>query len=105
MSRYTIPVGKLALVALLSSAMLTGCFGYNSSAKGWAYVGDSLLIAGGGAAIGLGVTDKSNCKETGASCYDAPVNGATVAGAMLVAAGIVGIIYNVTRAEVKASSR
>lgn len=86
----------MALVALLS-----GCFGYNSSAKGWAYVGDSILIAGGGAAIGLTVTDKADCKTTGASCYNAPVNGATVAGAMLVAAGVIGIIYNATRAEVK----
>ena len=96
MSRYTSSVGKLALVALLS-----GCFGYNSSAKGWAYVGDSLLIAGGGAAIGLTVTDKTDCKTTGASCYNSPVNGPTVAGAMLIAAGVIGIIYNATRAEVK----
>jgi hypothetical protein len=95
----------LALVALLSGTLLTGCFGYNSSAKGWAYAGDSLLIAGGGAAIALGVTDKSNCKETGASCYDSPVNGPMVAGALLVAAGVVGIIFNATRAEVKPSSR
>ena len=103
MSRYTIPVGKLALVALLSGTLCTGCFGYNSSAKGWAYLGDSLLIAGGGAAIGLGVTDSSNCKATGASCYDAPVNGTTVAGALLVTAGLVGIIFNATRADVKIS--
>jgi hypothetical protein len=93
----------LALVAALSSAMLTGCFGYNSSAKGWAYAGDGVLIAGGGAALALGVTDKSSCKETGASCYDAPFNGATVAGALLVTAGIIGIIVNATRTEVKAS--
>jgi len=91
-------VGKLALVALLS-----GCFGYNSSAKNWAYVGDSILIAGGGAAIGLTVTDKTDCTTTGASCYSSPVNGPTVAGAMLIAAGVIGIIYNATRAEVKTS--
>lgn len=102
-ARYTSSVGKLALVALLSSALFTGCFGYNSSAKGWAYAGDSLLIAGGGAAIGLGVTEKSSCKDTGASCYDPPFNGATVAGALLVTAGIIGIIYNATRDEVKTS--
>jgi hypothetical protein len=93
----------LALVALLSSALLTGCFGYNSSAKGWAYAGDAILIAGGGAAIGLGVTETSSCQDTGASCYEAPVNGATVAGALLVTAGIIGILFNATRAEVKAS--
>lgn len=98
MSRYTRPVGKLALVALLS-----GCFGYNSSAKGWSYVGDSVLIAGGGAAIALGATDKTDCTATGASCYDAPVSGTVVAGALLVTAGIVGIIVNATRAEVKTS--
>lgn len=89
---------KLALVALLS-----GCFGYNSSAKKWAYVGDSILIAGGGAAIGLTVTDKTDCAATGASCYNAPFNGGTVAGAMLVTAGVIGIIYNATRADVKTS--
>jgi hypothetical protein len=89
----------LALVA----ALLSGCFGYNSSAKKWAYVGDSILIAGGGAAIGLTVTDKSDCKATGASCYNAPFNGGTVAGAMLITAGVVGIIYNATRADVKTS--
>ena len=98
MSRYTSSVGKLALVALLS-----GCFGYNSSAKGWSYVADSLLIAGGGAAIGLTVTDKTDCKTTGASCYNSPLNGPTVAGAMLVAAGVIGIIYNATRPDVKVS--
>ena len=103
MSRYTRPVGKLALVALLSSTLLAGCFGYNSSAKKWAYVGDSILIAGGGAAIGLGVTDKTDCMTTGVSCYSSPLGGATVAGAMLVTAGLVGIIYNATRAEVKTS--
>jgi hypothetical protein len=91
-------VGKLALVALLS-----GCFGYNSSAKHWAYFGDSLLLAGGGAAIALGVTDKTDCTTTGASCYSSSINGSMVAGTMLVAAGIVGIIYNATRAEVKLS--
>ena len=102
-ARYTSSVGKLALVALLSSALFTGCFGYNSSAKGWAYAGDSLLLAGGGAAIGLGVTSKTDCATTGASCYDSPVNGPMVAGAMLITAGIVGIIYNATRTEVKTS--
>jgi hypothetical protein len=94
----------LALVALLSLlSLLSGCFGYNSSAKKWAYAGDTLLIAGGGAAIGLGVTDKTDCKTTGASCYNSPLSGTTVVGAVLVTAGIVGIIYNVTRAEVKTS--
>jgi hypothetical protein len=97
-SRYTSSVGKLALVALLS-----GCFGYNSSAKGWAYVGDSVLIAGGAAAIGLTVTDKTDCKATGASCYNAPLNGPTIAGTILIAAGVVGIIFNATRADVKTS--
>ena len=103
-SRYTSSLGKLALAALLSLlALASGCFGYNSSAKKWAYVGDSILIAGGGAAIGLTVTDKTDCATTGASCYNAPFTGPTVAGALLLTAGVLGIIYNATRADVKTS--
>ncbi len=91
--------------AIALVAMLAGCFGYNSSAKKWAYVGDTLLIAGGGAAIGADfATRPGPC--TGNNCpYQAPVGGGVVAGAVLVTAGLIGIIYNATRPEVKASSR
>jgi hypothetical protein len=39
----------VALLAFL--ALVSGCFGYNPSAKRWAYAGNSVLIAGGGGAI------------------------------------------------------
>ncbi len=94
-----------ALVASIALAAGPGCFGYNSSAKKWAYFGDAVLIAGGGAAIGYGVAFPPTevCSGPGCPTYKPPVSGAVVAGALLVAAGIVGIIYNATRAEVKTS--
>lgn len=88
------------------AVLLAGCFGYNSSAKKWAYVGDSVLILGGGAAIGADVaTAGGSCMPaTGKVCeYQSPIDGALLAGALLVTAGIVGIVYNATRAEVKTS--
>src|SRR5213078_4192689 len=37
-----------ALAALMACALLLGgCFGYNKSAKRWAYVGDTVLLLGG----------------------------------------------------------
>jgi len=42
---------------VLCVALLAGCFGYNSSAKGWSYVGDAILIAGGAAAAAYDVTE------------------------------------------------
>ena len=87
-------------------ALLAGCFGYNSSAKKWAYVGDSVLISGGGAAIGADVaTAGPACMPAaGKVCeYQSPIDGAILAGAILITAGLVGIIYNATRAEVKTS--
>jgi hypothetical protein len=93
----------VALVACL--ALLAGCFGYNSPAKKWAYVGDGLLIAGGGVALAADVTSSpEKCTSTTGACpYNAPVGGAMVAGIVLVTAGLVGIIYNATRASVKTS--
>ncbi|HEY1558709.1 MAG TPA: hypothetical protein VGF94_27995 [Kofleriaceae bacterium] len=92
-----------ALVACI--ALLAGCFGYNSGAKKWAYVGDAILIAGGGAAIAADETSTTpKCTATDGVCeYHAPVGGALVAGVVLVTAGLVGIIYNLTRSEVKTS--
>jgi hypothetical protein len=88
---------------VLCVAMLAGCFGYNSSAKKWAYVGDVILIAGGGAAVALDVTNKPAACD-GAGCpYQSPVRGGMVAGALLVGAGLFGIIFNATRDNVKGS--
>ena len=84
-------------------ALLAGCFGYNSSAKKWAYAGDTILILGGGAAVGLAVTDTPEpCM--GAGCpYISPIRGGYVAGALLAGAGLFGIIFNATRDTVKSS--
>jgi hypothetical protein len=91
----------VTLVAVV--ALLTGCFGYNRPAKRWAYVGDSMLILGGGGAIALDVTSKDEpC--TGDSCpYKSPIHGAMIAGVVLVTAGLVGILFNATRTTVKTS--
>lgn len=92
-----------ALALIASLTLLAGCFGYNRSAKRWAYVGDSVLIAGGGAAIALDVTSTDEpC--TGDNClYQSPVGGALVAGVVLVTAGLFGILFNATRSNVKTS--
>jgi len=91
------------VVALVTCAALaTGCFGYNSSAKKWSYVGDTVLILGGGAAIAADLLTHKPCE--GVDCnFDPPFGGGTVAGALLVTAGIVGIIINATRSTVKTS--
>lgn len=94
----------LALSALLATS--SGCFGYNSSAKKWAYVGNSVLIAGGGAAIAsdfLIKDDAASMMTTTDKPYEAPFSGAILAGSMLVTAGILGIIINATRPTVKTS--
>jgi hypothetical protein len=85
-------------------ALCTGCFGYNKSAKRWAYAGDSVLIVGGGAAIaGDLLTRPGPCMGDGCPRYTPPFSGALVAGAVLVTAGLVGIILNATRDTVKTS--
>ena len=91
----------LALIATIS--LLAGCFGYNPSAKRWAYVGDSVLIAGGGAAVALDLTSTEEpC--TGDNClYRSPISGALVAGVVLITAGLFGILFNATRSNVKTS--
>ena len=79
-----VPRSAVALTATI--ALLTGswgCFGYNKSAKRWAYAGDAVLIAAGGATIAL--------------------DGALIAGAVLAAAGLFGILFNATRDDVKTS--
>ena len=93
--------GAIALIA--SITLLAGCFGYNRSAKRWAYVGDTVLILGGGGAIALDLTSKDEpC--TGDNCpYKSSIHGAMVAGVVLAAAGLFGLFFNATRDNVKTS--
>ena len=89
---------------VLCVALLAGCFGYTSSSKGWSYVGDAILIAGGGAAVAYDVTENKPMMCEGAGCpYQSPVRGGTVVGALLIGAGMIGILFNATRDSVKTS--
>jgi hypothetical protein len=94
-----------SIAALATAAMLTGCFGYNPSAKKWSYLGNSLLIAGGGATIAADIaTRPAACSGTFPMCpYHPPIDGPLLVGAVLVAAGLVGIVINATRPTVKTS--
>jgi hypothetical protein len=104
-------VGALLIVALAFAS--TGCWGYNRSAKRGAYVLDSVLILSGGGLIALGVLDSpKSCDEINPNlppnpaCHDpvaGPLNGALVAGSMLVLGGIVALVVNATRSNVKTS--
>jgi hypothetical protein len=94
-------ITSIALVALLSGSL--GCFGYNRSAKRWAYVGDTVLVLGGGAAIAVDVTSKTEAC-VGDNCpYQSSIHGTMVAGVVLVAAGLFGYFFNATRDNVKGS--
>jgi len=94
---------RSALALIASITLLSGCFGYNRSAKRWAYAGDTVLILGGGGLIAADVTSKE-APCTGDNClYRSSIHGEMVIGAMLVAAGVVGILINATRDEVKTS--
>ncbi len=95
-----------ALAVLATAALVTGCFGYNKSAKRWSYVGDTILMLGGGAVIALDLTSSSEMCVAGPGMpcpYEAPLTGPLVAGAVLAAAGLFGIIFNATRPNVKTS--
>jgi hypothetical protein len=93
------------VAAVLCVTMLVGCFGYNSSAKKWAYFGDSLLIAGGGGALAYGIEDKPTpCMGEGCP-YHSEIRGGMVAGALLIGAGLFGLLFNATRENVKSQSR
>jgi hypothetical protein len=98
---------SMRLVALVTVlALLGGCFGYNKSAKRWAYVGNTVLILGGGGAIAadqLGGESEMSNVPTAAKTYDPPFSGVMLAGAMLVAGGLFGMIFNATRPNVKTS--
>jgi hypothetical protein len=92
----------VAVVAILGLA--TGCFGYNSGAKKWSYVGDTILVLGGAGAVTLDVVSKDEpCTGSGCSSFDPPFGGAMVAGAVLITAGVIGMIVNATRPTVKTS--
>lgn len=99
--------GMKAVALVVCAALVAGCFGYNSSAKKWSYVGNTVLIAGGAAAITADRTSSTEpCTSTTGACpYNPPISGAMVAGVLLVVAGIAGIIYTVTRPTVRAPSR
>ena len=92
---------RSAVAQIILIALLAGCFGYNKPAKRWAYVGDATLILGGGGAIALDVTSKDEpCM--GDNCpYKSPIHGAMIVGVVLVTAGLVGILFNATRTNVK----
>jgi hypothetical protein len=96
---------RSAVALIASITLLTGCFGYNRSAKRWAYVGDTVLILGGGAAIAIDVTSKDEpCMPDAMNngCGFKPsVHGALIAGAVLAAAGLFGLLFNATRDNVK----
>jgi hypothetical protein len=98
------PRGVAAIAAIVALAC-GGCFGYTRGAKGWSYVGDAVLIAGGGAAIALDETQTSTCEGMGCPKYTAPVSGGIVAGTVLITAGIVGILLNATRPKAKSASQ
>jgi hypothetical protein len=92
---------------IASIGLLSGCFGYNKSAKRWAYVGNGVLIAGGGTVIALDVTSKDapcmpDAMNNGCS-YRSPIHGALIAGVVLAAAGAFGVLFNATRDDVKTS--
>lgn len=99
----------LALVALV--ACLSGCFGYNKSAKRWAYAGNTVLMLGGGGVIAADILTKdssapvmpANSTDPQQDKYKQPLSGGIVVGAVLVAAGLFGIIFNATRPNVKTS--
>lgn len=99
----------LAVLATIALVSASGCFGYNRSAKRWAYAGNTVLIVGGGGLIAgdllLGGPDEPsmNVPSTGADLYEPPVSGVLVAGIVLATAGLVGILFNATRPDVKTS--
>ena len=97
-------MGKRLAVLALALIFASGCFAYNPSGKRWAYVGDIILIAGGGAAIaGEEATKPPPCTGPGCPVYTSSITGALVVGGVLAAAGLFGIVFNATRDNVKTS--
>ncbi len=98
-----------ALALVLCLALISGCFGYNRSAKRTAYVGNTILLLGGGATLAaeLLLAEDDGCPAGIPTCMErdelSPITGPMVAGTMLITAGLVGILLNLTRPEVKTS--
>lgn len=92
----------IASIAVLAT-VLGGCFAYNPPAKKWAYVGDTVLILGGGAAIASDLTTKEPPCMGDNCLYRPSLHGALVAGALLATAGLFGVLLNATRDNVKNS--
>jgi hypothetical protein len=91
----------MAVIACI--ALATGCFGYSESAKKWAYAGDTILLVGGAGAVTADLLTHEACEGVGCSSFDPPFGGGTVAGVMLVTAGVIGMLVNATRTPVKTS--
>ena len=99
-------MGMRVIALAIVVATCAGCFGYNRGAKRWAYVGNSILMVGGGGAIAadqLGSSADAGMTGTAAEPYEPPFSGVMVAGVVLVAAGLFGMIFNATRPYVKTS--
>jgi hypothetical protein len=98
---------RLLVVAGIFALVNASCVGYSRSGKKAAYVVNSLMIAGGGAAIAADVwllkpkdcMDDPGCVEPASS-----LGGAMVLGTMLAVGGLVGIIFTATR-KVPSTSR
>ena len=85
---------------LVAAALTAGCLGYNPSAKRWAYVGDTILVVGGGGVIAAGERLLDRVRSTLAATYPHAVDRRSVQivgspggpeagalGAALIAAG------------------
>ena len=95
---------RRALALLATISLVGGCFGYNRSAKRWSYLSDSVLILGGGATIAIDRSQKTEpCMGTSCPVYHSSISGGLIAGVVLVAAGVFGIVFNATRPIVKTS--
>ncbi len=99
--------GKITASSLVLAIACTGCIGYSRPAKRWSYVGNTVLVAGGGTMITLDVISASGseCMANGPRpCpYEPPVGGQLVAGAVLVAAGVIGYVLTATRPTARSS--
>lgn len=99
-------IARRVLLTVAIAIVASGCFGYNRSAKRWSYAGNVVLMLGGGGAIaGTVLTKDETCTGAGCPRYEPIVDSGIVAGALLVGAGLVGIILNATRPIVKTPSR
>jgi hypothetical protein len=100
---------RSGIAATMVTLLVTsGCWGYNKSAKRGAYVLDTVMIVGGGGIVAADIflSEDQTCMmppEPGCNEPVSPISGAMVAGGLLVMGGLIGIIINATRDEVKIS--